>query len=190
MPRFRYSAFTAAGLIERGEIDCSTRADSLSVLSARGLVPFETLEAEGPPISGQRASPPARSRRSQLKIYADLTRELSVLLAADIPLDASLRLLVRQTANKRLGALAERLLPPLPAGQPLSRAITDADPGAPAVLASLLRAGEARGGLSPTLVDLAAFFESRIEMQGKIRSALTYPIILCVTALGAIAVII
>jgi general secretion pathway protein F len=58
------------------------------------------------------------------------------------------------------------------------------------MLASLLRAGEARGGLAPALIDLAAFFESRIEMQGKIRSALTYPIILCVTAVGAIAVII
>src|SRR5262249_1717285 len=102
MPRVRYSAFTAAGLIARGEIACSTRADSLSALSARGLVPFESLEAEGPPVTGQRASVLGRSRRLQLKIYADLTRELSVLLAADIPLDASLRLLVQQTANKRL----------------------------------------------------------------------------------------
>src|SRR5262249_41935436 len=163
---------------------------SLSVLSARGLVPFESTEAEGPPISGQRASPVGRSGRSRLKAYADLTRELSVLLAADIPLDASLRLLVQQTANRRLGALAERLLTAVTAGQSLSAAIGNTDPGAPAVLGSLLRAGEARGNLAPTLADLAAFFETRIEMQGKIRSALTYPIILCVTALGAIAVII
>jgi general secretion pathway protein F len=190
MPRFRYSAFTPAGLVERGEIDCSTRADSLSILSARGLVPFESAEAEGRSITRQRASALGRSGRSRLKIYADLTRELSVLLAADIPLDASLRLLVQQTANRRLGALAERLLAAITAGQSLSGAIANADPDAPALLASLLRAGEARGGLAPTLVDLAAFFESRIEMQGKIRSALTYPTILCITALGAIAIII
>ena len=190
MPRFRYSAFTPAGLIERGEIDCSTRADSLSILSARGLVPFESAEAGGPSITRQRDSPLRRSGRSRLKIYADLTRELSVLLAADIPLDASLRLLVQQTANRRLGALTERLLAAVTAGQSLSGAIANADPDAPAVLASLLRAGEARGGLAPTLVDLAAFFESRIEMQGKIRSALTYPTILCITALGAIAIIV
>jgi len=190
MPRFRYSAYTPAGLIERGEIDCSTRADALSVLSARGLVPFESAEAEGPPMTGRRASPLRRSGRSPLKIYADLTRELSVLLTADIPLDASLRLLAQQTANKRLGALAARLLDAVTAGQSLSGAIAGTDPQAPPVLASLLRAGEARGGLAPTLVDLAAFFETRIEMQGKIRSALTYPIVLCVTALGAIAVII
>jgi general secretion pathway protein F len=190
MPRFRYSAFTPTGLIERGEIDCSTRADSLSILSARGLVPFESAEAEGRSITRQRASALGRSGRSRLKIYADLTRELSVLLAADIPLDASLRLLVQQTANRRLGALAEHLLAAVTAGQSLSGAIANADPDAPALLASLLRAGEARGGLAPTLVDLAAFFESRIEMQGKIRSALTYPTILCITALGAISIII
>lgn len=190
MPRFRYSAFTPAGLVERGEIDCSTRADSLSILSARGLVPFESAEAVGPSMTRHRASVLGRSGRSRLKIYADLTRELSVLLAADIPLDASLRLLVQQTVNKRLGALAERLLGAVTAGQSLSAAIANADPHAPAVLASLLRAGEARGGLAPTLVDLATFFENRIEMQGKIRSALTYPAILCITALGAIAIII
>jgi general secretion pathway protein F len=190
MPRFRYGAFTPAGLVERGEIDCSTRADSLSILGARGLVPFESAEAEGPSIPRQRDSPLRRSGRSRLKIYADLTRELSVLLAADIPLDASLRLLVQQTANRRLGALAERLLAAVTAGQSLSGAIANADPDAPTVLASLLRAGEARGGLATTLVDLAAFFESRIEMQGKIRSALIYPTILCITALGAIAIII
>ena len=190
MPRFRYSAFTPAGIIERGEIDCLTRADSLSLLSARGLVPFESAEAAGPPMTGQRALPLGRSGRVRLKIYADLTRELSVLLTADIPVDASLRLLAQQTANRRLGALAERLLAAITAGQSLSGAIVNADPEAPAVLASLLRAGEARGSLAPTLVDLAAFFERRIEMQGKVQSALTYPIILCVTALGAIATII
>ena len=158
MPRFRYAAFTPAGLVERGEIDCSTRADSLSILSARGLVPFESAQADGPRAAGRRVSILSSSGRSRLKTYADLTRELSTLLAADIPLDASLRLLVQQKANKRLRALAERLLAAVTAGQSLSGAITNADPEAPAVLASLLRAGEARGGLAPTLADLAAFF--------------------------------
>jgi general secretion pathway protein F len=191
MPKFRYSAFTPAGQIERGEIDCSTRAEVLSILSARGLVPFENAEAPRRPAAGQGISLFRRRRGPlPLQVYADLTRELSVLLAADIPLDASLRLLARQTANRRLGALAARLLAAVTTGQSLSAAISGIDPEAPAVLASLLRAGEARGGLAPALVDLAAFFESRIEMQGKIRSALTYPAVLCITALGAIAIII
>ncbi len=191
MPRFRYSAYTPAGVVEHGEIDCSNRADALSLLSARGLVPFESAEADGRP-AGRNRVPLFRRRpgRLPLQVYADLTRELSVLLAADIPLDASLRLLTRQTANRRLGRLSERLLTAVTAGQALSAAISAIEPEAPPVLTSLLRAGEARGGLAPALADLAVFFESRIEMQGKIRSALTYPAILCITAVGAIAIII
>lgn len=190
MPRFRYAAYTPAGVIERGEIEGQTRADALSVLSARGLMPFESAEVHGGAAGAPAWWLPRRSNRLPLKVYADLTRELSVLLTADIPLDASLRLLTRQTSNRRLAAPAERLLAAVTAGQPLSAAITAVDPQAPAVLPSLLRAGEARGGLAPALVDLAAFFESRMEMQSRIRSALTYPAILCVTALGAIGVII
>jgi len=190
MPRFRYGAYTPAGRIERGEVDAATRADALSALSARGLVPFESIGAEGARKTRHRGSTLGGSGQSRLKIYADLTRELSVLIAADIPLDACLRLLMHQTANKGLRALAERLLAAVTGGQPLSAAMAEADPDAPALLVNLLRAGEARGGLAPALADIAALFEQRLEMQGKIRSALTYPLVLCVVALGAIGIII
>ena len=188
MPRFRYAAYTPSGHIERGEIDSATRADALSALSARGLVPFESAEAV--PGKLRRALAPRRSSRLGLNVYADLTRELSVLVSADIPLDVSLRLLVHQTPNRRLRNLAENLLAAVTAGQPLSAALAQADPEAPALLVNLLRAGEARGALAPTLADLAGFFQDRMELQGKIRSALIYPAVLCVTALGAITIII
>src|SRR5262245_43330506 len=160
MPTFRYAAYTPSGRIERGEIDSPTRADALSALSARGLVPFESAET----LSGKPSrSSPRPSRRLGLNTYADLTRELSVLVSADIPLDASLRLLAHQTANRRLRGLAERLLAAVTAGHPLSSALAQADPTAPPLLVNLLRAGEARGALAPTLADLAGFFQTRME---------------------------
>jgi general secretion pathway protein F len=187
MPTFRYAAYTPSGRIERGEIDSATRADALSALSARGLVPFESAEA----VSGKPSHvAPRPSRRPGLNIYADFTRELSVLVSADIPLDASLRLLAHQVANRRLRDLAESLLAGVTAGHPLSSALARADPNAPPLLINLLRSGEARGALAPTLTDLAGFFQTRMELAGKIRSALIYPAVLCVTALGAIAIII
>src|SRR5262245_8976186 len=142
MPRFRYGAYTPAGRIERGEVDAATRADALSALSARGLVPFESIGAEGARKPHDRRSTLGGSGQSRLKIYADLTRELSVLIAADIPLDGCLRLLMHQTANKGSRALAERLLAAVTGGQPLSAAMAEADPDASALLVNLLRAGE------------------------------------------------
>jgi general secretion pathway protein F len=189
MARFQYAAYDATGRVERGEVESASRADALSVLQARGLVPFETSDVA--PTKGRRPRIALhRSSRLNLKTCADLTRELAVLLAADVPLDASLRLLVHKTQDRQLGALAERLLTGVNAGQPLSVVLTDPELEAPPVLVNLLRAGEARGNLAPTLADLAAFFESRMETQGKVRSALVYPAVLCVTALGAIGIII
>jgi general secretion pathway protein F len=187
MPTFRYAAYTPSGRIERGEIDSATRADALSALNARGLVPFESTEAVSRKVGRVLPRP---SRRLGLSIYADLTRELSVLVSADIPLDASLRLLAHQTANRHLRQLAESLLAGVTAGHPLSSALASADPTAPPLLVNLLRSGEARGNLAPTLTDLAGFFQTRMELEGKIRSALMYPAVLCVTAVGAIAIII
>jgi general secretion pathway protein F len=187
MPTFRYAAYTPSGRIERGEIASATRADALTALSTRGLVPFESTEA----VSAKPTHvSPLSSRRLGLNLYTDLTRELSVLVSADIPLDASLRLLVHQTANRRLRELAESLLAGVTAGHPLSSALAGADPNAPPLLINLVRSGEARGALAPTLTDLAGFFQTRMDLEGKIRSALVYPAVLCVTALGAIAVII
>jgi general secretion pathway protein F len=188
MPTFRYAAYTPSGRIERGEIDSPTRADALSALSARGLVPFESAEAT--PGKARRSPASRRSIRLGLNVYADLTRELSVLVSADIPLDASLRLLVHQTANQRLKNLAQSLLTGVTAGQPLSGALAQADPNAPTLLVNLLRVGEARGALAPALADLAGFFQARMELESKIRSALIYPAILCIMALGAIAIVV
>src|SRR5262245_55098961 len=109
MARFQYAAYDGTGRLERGEVESASRADALSALQARGLVPFETRDVA--PTSGRRPliSWP-RSDRLSLKVCADLTRELAVLLAADVPLDASLRLLVHKTQDRQLGALSERLL--------------------------------------------------------------------------------
>jgi hypothetical protein len=50
-------------------------------------VPFEGVEVVEPSLTRRRAAGLGRSARAE-----DLTRELSVLLVPDIPLDASLRL--------------------------------------------------------------------------------------------------
>ena len=188
MAKFSYAAYDGAGRIERGEVESPSRADALNALEARGLVPFETNPVL--PSTRRARLPFQRSSAIGLKVCADLTRELAVLLGADIALDQSLRLLVHKTQDRRLGAVANKLLAGVNAGQPLSACLADPELAAPPLLVNLLRAGEARGNLAPTLADLATYFESRMETVGKVRSALVYPAVLCVTALGAITIII
>src|SRR5262249_7289972 len=172
MAKFYYAAYDGAGRIARGEVESPSRADALNALEARGLVPFETNPVL--PSTHHARLPFQRSSAIGLKVCADLTRELAVLLGADIALDQSLRLLVHKTQDRRLGAVANKLLAGVNAGQPLSACLADPELAAPPLLVNLLRAGEARGNLAPTLADLPTYFESRMEAGGKVRSALRF----------------
>lgn len=49
---------------------------------------------------------------------------------------------------------------------------------------NLVRAGETSGGLDLILDRLASFLEKELELRGKIRSAMTYPVIVFVFAVG------
>lgn len=188
MTRYRYEAYGKSAAIEVGDIEAASVADALKRLNEQGLIP---IKAE--PTSVPSAAPKGTSffspRRLTLKDYAEFTNELAVLLRAELPLDQALRLLVTTAGQPHTKALTEQLLQSVVAGQPLSAAMRENAPAAPIYVSSLIRAGEARGALAPTLTDLARFIQVRVEIQEKLRSAFTYPMILAVTALAAIGVI-
>jgi general secretion pathway protein F len=186
--RYRYKAYTATGSTDVGDIEADSVADALRLLNERGLTP---IKAE--PVQSTAAKPVSRSlfssSRLSLKDYADFTRELAVLLKAELPLDVALKLLGGQTGQPQIKPLIDLLVASVVAGKSLSAALVEHAPDAPNYLASLIKAGEARGTLAPTMADLARFITVRVEIHNKLRSAFTYPIILAVTALIAIAII-
>jgi general secretion pathway protein F len=187
MTRYRYKAYDRAGAVELGEISAASVPDALKQLGERGLIPVKA-EAIADPAGDAR---PARRFRRQLtlKDYARFTSELAVLLRAGLPLDEGLKILADQSEQSHVKDVTQRVLQSVIAGRSLSAALTEHAPEAPNYLSSLIKAGEARGALAPTLTELAKFIQIRVDIQTKLRAALTYPIILAVTAMIAITVI-
>ncbi len=190
MPHYSYKAYTAKGVVEVGDILASSSQDAFRVLNSRGLLPFYTEEI----ASNTKASTSWLLWSNQVEPspsdYADFTRELSVLLQADLPIDDGLRLIVAQRNNRAVTDLATKLLADVLGGHTFSSALEQHASSAPAIVSSLVRAGEASGNLATTLTELAQFLETRVEMQSRIRSALTYPLVLAITALAAIGIVI
>lgn len=190
MPAFHYQAYTAAGRTETGIVEAASEPEAIQLLNERGLLPFKTeAVGEGRRLSSGRLGA-FLTKRLQLTDYAHVTRELSVLLNAGVPLDHALRLLVDQAASSQVKQFAGGLLKSVTAGASLSAAIEQQVGDAPGYIVSLIRAGETRGNLAPALSDLADFLYKRTENSARIRSALTYPLALAVTALGTVALII
>jgi general secretion pathway protein F len=190
MPAFRYQAYSSAGQLETGTIEAASISEAVKLLNERALLPFST-EAVGESERRRRSWRTAFARqRLSLEDYADMARELSVLLNAGLPLDQALRLLAEQASGIQTKGLVRKLLESVTAGMALSAALEQHAPLAPSYVFNLIRAGEARGSLATTLADLASFLQKRADIQARVRSALTYPMVLGITALGAVTVII
>ena len=119
----------------------------------------------------------------------NLTRELSIMLAAGQDIDRSLRFLVETAPNRRVAGLMTRVRDAVRDGAPLATAMADHPRSFPRLYIGLVRAGEAGGTLAPTLERLATLMERERSLRSTITSALIYPAILLVAAIGSITLL-
>jgi general secretion pathway protein F len=189
MPTFRYRAYGARGEFREGSIDAVTEDAAGDMLWAQGLTPFQMRLAD------QSAKPWWQrelfsGHRSLASDLASFTREFATLNTAEIPLDDSLRILSEQATSARTRALASSLLADVLNGLPLSDAMRRQPQTFSADYVSVVRAGEIGGTVGQVLEELADLLERRLELKGKIQSALVYPMILLALSILSLAVII
>lgn len=138
MATFEYKAATSAGEVVNGVLTASTRAHVIQQLQSLGHVPIRVDESA--------VKTPARSRiqwRRQRVTEDDIgniTRELSTLLQAGLPLDRALSILISLADNEplaeMLGAIRERVKE----GATLADAMAEQGPVFNRFYISLLRA--------------------------------------------------
>src|SRR5262249_44714658 len=116
--------------------------------------------------------------------------ELATLKAAELPLDDALRILSQQTSVARLRTIVDALLADILNGATLSEAMQKQPQMFPPDYVSMVRAGEIGGTDSEVFVDLADLLERRLDIRGRVQSALIYPCILVALGIGAFAVVI
>jgi general secretion pathway protein F len=189
MPRYRYRAYDSAGALKSGEIEGISDTGVLDQLRAAGLLPVEAVEQRGAArqlrwwerdLFAGRALPPAS--------LALFTRELATLVEADVPLDEALRIVTLQPMGGAVRKVTEETLRHLLEGASLSESM-ERQGRFGEFYCSMVRAGEASGNLSDVLRQLASFLERSVETRARVRSALIYPSVLVLMAVGALILI-
>lgn len=188
MPRYRYKAYDSAGALKSGELDAASDSGVVDQLRAAGLYPVEAIQQHGAgktrwwerELFEARALPPP-----SLALFA---RELATLVEADVVLDEALRIVILQPMGGRVRKAAEEALTHVLEGASLSEAM-ERQGRFGEFYCSMVRAGETSGNLSEVLGQLASFLERSVETQARIRSALVYPLVLVVMAIGALVLI-
>ncbi len=116
-----------------------------------------------------------------LKDLAIFSRQLATMLAAGLPIVQSLAILEKQTENKKFQKIIREVRTDVEGGMAFSDALAK-HPVFGRLYVNLVRAGEASGTLDAILDRLATFLEKDLELRGKIKSAMTYPVIVLVFA--------
>jgi len=192
VPNFAYRALTGSGERVAGEIEAGDQKGAILRLQAQGLIPIEAL----PKPAGAAARALAGSGRERISIGGRqaaaltlATRELATLLDAGETLESALALIAEEQSDATLGRTLRAVLAEVRAGAALSDAMAGEPAVFPRLYIGMVRAAEATGRLGPVLAELAELRERQAEIRRQLGSALAYPTILLLTAIGAIAVL-
>jgi general secretion pathway protein F len=175
MAVFRYEALTPEGARIEGELDAPSLDAAIDAVKALGHF---LIAAEERPTRTARHGGWLRRGRIAPKAVVAVTGELATLLAAKLPLDHALGVLVDVAESEVVRKLLTRIRERVREGASLAEALSDHPEVFSRLYVSLVRAGEAGASLDVVAARLAAFLERSQELREKVGSALIYPAIL------------
>ncbi len=180
MATFAYRGVTVGGRSSSGLVEADSPKAARAELRARGILASDLRESTP-------SSAPSGFRVGGISArdLARMLRQLATMLAAGIPLVDAVTSLRNRQSRPRLQAALGAIRAELTEGSSFERAVAKHPGVFPPLYAGMIRAGEASGALDQVLTRIADHAESAARLQGKLRAALTYPLVM-VTAGGAI----
>lgn len=176
MPKFLYIATNAQNKSISGSLEASNKSAVVSALSKQGLRPVSVKE------EGKTSSFSFGDFLGNNKVKADhlvmFTRQLSAMVGAGVPLLRALNSLQEHTESEALKKVLAGITKDIQDGAPLADALGKYPNTFSDVYVNMVRAGEAAGILDEILKRLAMQQEKNATIRKKVKSAMTYPMVL------------
>lgn len=124
------------------------------------------------------------------KDIALLCRQLSSMLMSGVTLVKALNILYLQVEKKKSKECIKQLYESVQRGEQFSEALKKQTGVFPEIMVSMVETGEASGKLDQIMLKLAEQFEKDVKLKAKVRSAMTYPIILVVLSIAVVLILV
>lgn len=178
MPSFTYVAReTASGREIRNTLEAATEQAAIAALLNRNLLVVSIQEKIG-----------KKGRTSGGKVaLQDLvvfTRQLATMIDAGLAMVQCLQALAEQTQNKVMRDVIKDVCTRVEGGDSFSEALSKHPKVFSRLYFSMVAAGEKGGLLAEILARLATYLENTARLQRKVKSALMYPTIVTIVAIG------
>lgn len=171
--------------ITTGTLESASSDEVVFFLKKNGYLPIEVKKVD--PLFPQIE---AFFNQVSFTDIVDFTRQLAIMLNAGLTLIDSFNILEKQIKKPGLLAIIQNLNKEIMSGNTFSSALQKYPQYFPSLYVSLVKSGEASGKLSDILLKLAENLEKQREFQGKIKGALTYPVIVVIGMVGVMFVMI
>lgn len=187
MTTYRYRGQTADGAKVSGIIRAYDEFEAVSQL--REKCAFITRIE---PVKEKQANALNRPLNTKIKEkeLAMLCSQFSILLSSGLTVLRCLQMVAAQTRNKQLRRALEKAAEEVGAGRAMADSLESSqDIQFPATFVETVRAGEQSGSLQPCLKRLQGYYEQSSAAKAKVASALTYPIMVIITAIVVVIIV-
>ena len=189
MAEFAYLAIDARGRERRGVERAVNDVGARAALEARHLYVVRLAPGSGAATKSATRGPPLLSRgktKLSAKQLTLFTRQFATISQVS-PLEEALRTISRQSEQEHVRAIVARVADGVVEGRRLADSMAREPKSFPPLFRAMVAAGESSGALPDQLERLSMLLERQAEMRGKILSALAYPIVLTIVAIGVVA---
>ena len=203
MPQFSYKARRRTGEVVQGVLDVADRSAALVQIERLGLFPVTVDAAKGAAVAvvdrpaGKKIDlasflPPAlresltRQRSPKLQELATFTQQLANLLSSGMPLSVALHSMTHLESRGISSQVSQQLRQEVMEGRSLSDGMSKQPVIFSDLYINMVRAGESSGALVEVLRRMALHFQQFAEVQGKMVSAMIYPIMVCCVGMSLI----
>ena len=187
MPVYAYKGLTNEGKAVAGVIDADSPKGARLKLRRTGVFPTDLAEERARRTAVAAAEPePSRLQLNVGQLFehitpqdlALMTRQLSTLVGAGLPLVECLSALIEQIDNARVKRTLSQVREQVVEGRAFAEALRDHPRVFSDLYVNMVRAGEASGALDVVLLRLAEYTESAAQLRSKVKTAMTYPILM------------
>lgn len=180
---FDYSVRDRKGQLVSGRLEAPTEAALVQKLRGMGYAPVSIRESNAG--MNKEISLPG-GNRVKLKDLAVMSRQFATMINSGLSLLRALAILSEQTESKPLAKTLGEVRNAVETGQSLSAALGKHPKVFPPLMVNMTRAGEVGGFLDSVLLQIAANYEAEVKLKAKIKSAMTYPVVVFVIAILAV----
>ena len=179
---YSYKVRDRQGKLLEGSLEADSSQLVVTRLRQMGYTPIAIDQKDDAGLQKEMKLP--FTGKPKLKDIAVFSRQFATMINSGLSLLRALYILADQTENKQLAGVVDQVRQDVERGASLSQALGRHPKVFNRLYVAMVRAGETGGVLDSVLLQLASVIEKQVELRRKIKSAMTYPVVVfCVCIL-------